>query len=145
MSVLFGRCNFNDEPVAADFLARVRVILAPYGPDGANSYSKDGESLLYCPFYTPKESRRETQPSVTASGLVITWDGRLDNHAELITSLRDTLSTDSTDVSIVTAAYKCWGTNCFAKLIGDSALSIWNADDRSLTLARDCIGIRQLY
>ena len=43
------------------------------------------------------------------------------------------------------AAYEKWGTNCFAKLIGDWALSIWNPLGRSLILAKDPIGTRHLY
>ena len=43
------------------------------------------------------------------------------------------------------ASYEKWGANCFAKLIGDWALSIWNPSDRSLILAKDPIGTRHLY
>ena len=75
----------------------------------------------------------------------ITWDGRLDNRAELISELRDSLTIDSTDVAIVATAYEKWGANCFAKLIGDWALSIWNPGNRSLILAKDPIGTRHLY
>ena len=51
----------------------------------------------------------------------------------------------STDVGIVAAAYEKWGADCFAKLIGDWALSIWNPLDRSLLLAKDPIGTKHLY
>src|SRR6202042_3552041 len=49
------------------------------------------------------------------------------------------------DVEIVTAAYERWGSDCFATLIGDWGLSIWDAESRSLILARDPIGTRHLY
>ena len=111
----------------------------------ATPISSDGVSILYRAFHTTKESRRETQPHISASGAVITWDGRLDNRAEFIHLLSDSLSIDSPDVSIVAAAYERWGTDCFAKLIGDWALSIWNPSERSLILAKDPIGTRHLY
>jgi asparagine synthase (glutamine-hydrolysing) len=76
---------------------------------------------------------------------VITWDGRLDNRADLISELRDSLTIDSTDISIVAAAYEKWDADCFAKLIGDWALSIWNPRNRSLILIKDPIGKRHLY
>src|SRR5579864_2077471 len=38
-----------------------------------------------------------------------------------------------------------WGKNCFCKLMGDWALSIWNPLQRSLILAKDFIGARHLY
>jgi asparagine synthase (glutamine-hydrolysing) len=76
---------------------------------------------------------------------VITWDGLLDNGAELISECRDTLTPAATDVEIVAAIYDRWGTGCFAKLIGDWAVSIWSPNARSLVLAKDPIGTRHLY
>jgi len=52
---------------------------------------------------------------------------------------------DKTDVAIVAEAFERWGTDCFAKLIGDWALSIWNPRKKELILARDYIGVRHLF
>jgi asparagine synthase (glutamine-hydrolysing) len=145
MSAQFGRWNFDGRPVDRDYLEKAKAFIAPYGPDDASSYSKSNISVLYHSFYTTKESRRETQPYVTASGAVLTWDGRLDNRAQLILELDDTISINSTDIDIVAAAYDRWGTDCFAKLLGDWALVIWNHKRQSLILAKDSIGVRQLY
>ena len=124
---------------------KVSTALAPYGPDSNELYSKDGIKILYRAFHTTKESRREKQPCISPSGAVITWDGRLDNRADLISDLRDSLTVNSTDVAIVAATYEKWGANCLGKLIGDWALSIWNPIDRSLILAKDPIGTRHLF
>ncbi len=145
MSVQFGRWNFDGKPVDRDYLEKVKPLLAPYGPDDAGSYSKGNISILYCAFHTTKESRRETQPHVTASGSILTWDGRLDNRAELIRQFREILTTGSTDVEIVAAAYEYWCEDCFAILIGDWALSVWDPHTHSLLLAKDPIGTRHLY
>ena len=128
-----------------DLFEKVDTVLAPYGPDGRNFYQQDGVSVLYRAFHTTKESRRETQPHVSPSGTVITWDGRLDNRAELIDRFGTQLSIDSPDVSIAAAAYDKWGTSCLAKLIGDWTLSLWDPNKRSLILAKDPIGTRHLY
>ena len=145
MSVQFGRWNFDSKPVERDYLEKANALIAPYGPDGGSSYSKGNISILYHAFHTTKESRREAQPHVTSSGAILTWDGRLDNRAELIRQLRNVLTIGSTDVSIVAAAYEEWGTDCFGKLIGDWALSIWDENTRSVILAKDPIGMRHLY
>jgi asparagine synthase (glutamine-hydrolysing) len=145
MSVQFGRWNFDGKPVDRDYLEKAKASVAPYGPDGAGSYSKNNISILYHAFHTTKESRRETQPHVTASGAILTWDGRLDNRADLIQQLRDVVTIASTDVAIVAAAYEYWGTDCFDMLIGDWALSLWDPHTRSLILAKDPIGTRHLY
>src|SRR5258708_2650885 len=145
MSGQFGRWNFDGKPVDRDYLEKVQASIAPYGPDDAGSYLNRNISMLYHAFHTTKESRRETQPYVTASGAVITWDGCLDNRGELIHRLSEVPTIDSTDISIVAASYEEWGTDCFASFIGDWALSIWIPQTRSLILAKDPIGTRHLY
>src|SRR6266436_2211676 len=145
MSVQFGRWNWEGQAPATGYIEKVNAVLAPYGPDGNNSYSKGGVQILYRAFHTTKESWRETQPHTSPSGAVITWDGRLDNRDDLVSELRDVLALDSADASIVEAAYEKWGTNCLSKLIGDWAVSIWNPTNRSLLLAKDHIGTRHLY
>jgi asparagine synthase (glutamine-hydrolysing) len=145
MSVQFGRWNFDGKPVDRSYLAKVKPVIAPYAPDDEGSYTKSNISVLYRAFHTTKESRRETQPYVMPSGMVLTWDGRLDNREDLVRESRDVLTVASTDVAIVADAYEQGGTNCFAKLIGDWALSIWDPTRRSLILAKDPIGTRHLY
>ncbi len=145
MSVQFGRWKFDGEPLAPDYLERIQTALVSYGPDGGESYSRGGVDIIYRAFHTTKESRRGTQPHVSTSGAVITWDGRLDNRAEFIGLMRDALPNDASDVLIVAAAYERWGTDCLAQLVGDWALSIWNPCERSLILAKDALGTRALY
>lgn len=145
MSVQFGKWNFDGGDSAPDYIEKVAMTLAPYGPDTRESYDSGGVSLIYRAFHTTKESHHETQPHVSPSGRAITWDGRLDNRAELIAELRNGLTTNSTDITIVATAYEKWGEKCFRKLIGDWALSIWDPLQHSLILARDFVGIRHLY
>src|SRR5437667_9228544 len=145
MSVQFGRWNFEGQQPHQDYITKVRSILARYGPDSDESYSKGGVKILYRAFHITKESHRESQPHISSSGAVITWDGRLDNRAELISELQDSLTISSTDLAIVAAAYEKWANNCFAKLIGDWALSIWNPVNRSLILVNDTTGARHLF
>jgi asparagine synthase (glutamine-hydrolysing) len=52
---------------------------------------------------------------------------------------------ESTDVEIAAGAYEKWGAECFGRLIGDWALSIWNPCERSVLLAKDPIGTKHLY
>lgn len=145
MSVQFGQCNFEGKPADLNNLDDVRSVLASYGPDGEGFFHDDCVAILYRAFHTTRESRSEVQPQVCKSGAVITWDGRLDNRAELFHQLVDGLCGEASDVSLVAAAYCRWGTGCFAKLIGDWALSIWEPKTKSLFLAKDPIGTRHLY
>ena len=102
--------------------------------------------ILYRAFHTTKESRRETQPHVTRVrrrhhlGRPPRQSCRTHSHVCAID-----LTISATDVSIVAAAYEEWGADCFSKLVGDWALSIWDSKSRSLILAKDPIGTRHLY
>jgi asparagine synthase (glutamine-hydrolysing) len=145
MSVQFGRWSIDGAPANPDYLAKAESLLAPYGPDGASSYVHGNIAILYRPFHATTESQREVQPHVTASRIVITWDGRLDNREELVRQLRNIPPSSPTDISIVAAAYEEWGENCFLKLRGDWSLSVWDPHTQSLLLAKDPIGARPLY
>ncbi len=145
MSAQFGSWNLSGHQPAPDYLKKVDGVLAPYGPDGVNHFTDVGISIHYHAFHTTKEARCESQPLVSPSGAVITWDGRLDNRAELIQLLKGTIRNDLSDVSIVAAAYEQWGVDGFARLVGDWALAIWDPLNRSLILAKDFVGIRHLY
>lgn len=145
MSVQFGKWNFGGGVAEAGYLDHVRRILAPYGPDGNRSYSDANIRILYHSFHTTKESQSETQPYIAKSGVVVTWDGRLDNRAKLLSELKDLRSADATDVCIVAAALDRWGREGLAELVGDWAISVWNPKEQTLLLATDFLGSRHLY
>lgn len=145
MSIQFGKCNLDGKPVDPKDLDQVRPVLAAYGPDGEGCICRDNFGILYRAFHTTKESCNEVQPWVSASGAVITWDGRLDNREDIIGQLHGDISVVSTDLEVVAAAYDQHGVDSLAKLIGDWALSIWNPKDQSIILANDLVGTRHLY
>jgi asparagine synthase (glutamine-hydrolysing) len=167
MSFQFGKWLFNGQPVDRKDLDQMRSFLALYGsdtdPDENNNPDKndnndknndkneeawfcaDGIAIVYRGFHTTRDSRRERQPAVGASGIVVTWDGRLDNREELLHSLARQHADEPADVTLVTSAYEKWGTSCFEKLIGDWAVSIWVPWQRTLILAKDFLGTRHLY
>jgi asparagine synthase (glutamine-hydrolysing) len=145
MSVQFGRWSFAGEPLESKQLSTVRAMLTPYGPDGVQSYANDGVVILNFALHTSKESRRENQPYISLSGSVFTWDGRLDNRAELVNQIDKSLPADAADVQIVAASFEKWHVDCLAKLLGDWALTIWNPRERTLLLAKDFLGGRHLY
>lgn len=145
MSLQFGLCNLRAAPVDPEYITRVRSLASPYSPDGHQEYSGLGINVLYAPFHTTKANLSENQPCITKSGAVVTWDGRLDNRNEILQMLGDVLEFDSADSSIAATAYELLGTRCFAKLVGDWTISIWDGSSRSLILAKDAIGVRHLY
>jgi asparagine synthase (glutamine-hydrolysing) len=145
MSAQFGKCDFDRKPIDPQDLREVRPVLAPYGPDREGYICEDNVAILYCAFHNTKESHREIQPHVSASGTVLTWDGRLDNRDELMGRLRTEVGCESTDSEIVAAAFARWNVAAFALLVGDWALSIWQPKQQSLILAKDFVGTRHLF
>ena len=145
MSVQAGIWNFDGKPVDLKVIADFSQALKREGPDGQSSYVDGPVAMLYHPFHTTIESRRETQPFFSRRGFVITWDGRLDNRNELIADLRSDLEGDPTDVAIVGAAFDRSETDCFRRLVGDWAVSIWNVQQQELIFAIDYIAIRHIF
>ncbi len=145
MSAIGGIVSFNDCPVDTESLAQLGHDLEVYGPDGGSNVINDAAGMVYRAFHTNHESRAEKQPLVQPGGLILTWDGRLDNREELINLLRDELQDDRTDAAIVIAAYRTWGITFLSRIIGDFALSLWDPSIRTLFLARDLVGSRLLF
>jgi asparagine synthase (glutamine-hydrolysing) len=145
MSVQAGIWNLDGQPIDHTLLARISSETAALAPDGESTYLEGAVGMLYRPLHTTSESWMEIQPHVAPDGHIMTWDGRLDNRDKLIADVRSELRNDLTDVAIVSAAYMRWRLDCFAHLIGDWALAIWNPYEREVILARDWAGIRHLY
>ncbi|MGA9883512.1 MAG: asparagine synthase-related protein [Candidatus Acidiferrales bacterium] len=145
MSVQFGMWNTDGRDTPSDETERADALLARYAPDGRNVFSGNGVGLLFRAFHTTQESHRAQQPWLSETGAVVTWEGRLDNRQECIASLNGGLEGDAPATAIVAALYERWDTRCFARLVGDWALSLWLPKERALILASDPLGIRRLY
>jgi len=76
---------------------------------------------------------------------ILHWDGRLDNRADLLSRLSDSLNGESSDAAIARAAYERWGTQGLVHLIGDWSLVIRDHQTRTTVLASDFAGVRPLY
>jgi asparagine synthase (glutamine-hydrolysing) len=145
MSVQAGIWNFDGRLVDPKLLADISTSLKHQGPDGESCYVNGSVALLYRPFHTIAESRQEKQPYFSDRGFILTWDGRLDNRDQLIPELRRELKANTTDVAIVAAAFDRWETDCFRRIVGDWALSIWKPEQHELLFAADYMAIRHIF
>ena len=146
MSAFGGVLNFDNMPPDPRLLSRLGRTLDAGGPDGGGEVVAANIGMSYRALHTASESRFITQPLVTPHGLILTWNGRLDNRDELIPQLRDDLPCGprSADSHIVMTAYSNWGDECFARLLGDFSLALWDARLKVLHLVRDHAGARPL-
>jgi len=145
MSVQAGIWNFDGKPVDPTLVAKFHESLRQQGPDGESSWSDGSVALLYRPFHTTAESRREKQPYTSRRGFVLTWDGRLDNREDLIAELRNCLDAQPTDVAIVAAGFDHWETACFGRLVGDFAVSLWRPKEHALFFGVDYMAVRHIF
>jgi asparagine synthase (glutamine-hydrolysing) len=145
MSVQAGIWNFDDRPVDRNLLNKFSDCLKHQGPDAEFVHESKSIALVYRPFHTTKESRKEKQPYLSKRGFVLTWDGRLDNRTDLISTLGGTDDESTTDVSIVAAAFDRWEAGSFRQIIGDWAVCVWNPHQHELTFANDYMAIRHIF
>src|SRR2546421_995134 len=78
---------------------------------------------------------------------VITFNGEIYNYRELrrrLESLGHEFRTD-TDTEVLIEAFAQWGVDCLAHLNGMFAFAVWDERERTLTLARDRLGIKPLF
>ena len=145
MSAFFGVWNFDGRKVEAESLQQASTMLVQRGPDSQTKYEKDNFGMVYCAFHTTGESRQAVQPYLSQSGMVVAWNGRLDNRDELINDLPGPPRRDVSDVVLAASSFEQWGDGSFGKLVGDWAFSAWDPLKKTLVVARDYIGIRHLY
>ncbi len=144
MSAQVGIWNRDASPISRESLSGLSQLLERYGPDGESIVSKGSVAVLHRAFHTIRESQDHQQPCWSQKGALITWNGRLDNRDQLALEL-GTLCDGNTDVEVIAEAFDRWGEDCFRRLVGDWAISIWNPQANELLLARDYIGVKQMF
>jgi asparagine synthase (glutamine-hydrolysing) len=136
---------FFDRRPTGDVGRTLIAGLKPIAPDGVSSFAHDGVLLAYGACHVWTGERTSRQPRQSTSGLVMTWDGRLDNRDDLRQVLGPMSSQDSGDAAIALATFERWGVEGLGRLIGDWSLVIWDGRQRTLYFARDYMGVRPLY
>lgn len=75
----------------------------------------------------------------------IVFNGEIYNHRDLRKDIPDYSFRTHCDTETIVAAFTRWGNDVWAKLEGMFAVAIWDRQERTLTLARDPLGIKPLY
>ena len=136
MSVQFGTWHFDGRPVEAKLLAKAYACLEPFGM--LETRMKCNGSLAMVTAGAPA-SGQSPEPA-----LEVLWNGRLDNRQELAAQT-GTFADSMADREVVRDAYRRHGTDAFAEIIGDWAISVVDEAESELVLARDFAGTRPLF
>ena len=147
MSGILGIWNVDDQPVDRVELKGFAQTLRHRGPHGLGLWVEGPIGLACQIFRVTPESGGEGQPYVDPSGVVIVFDGRLDNRDEIMGHLGGlpVVSADSPDSFLVVAAYHRFGESLSDHLVGDFAFGLFDPRRQRLLIVRDAIGVRPLY
>ncbi len=118
------------------------------GPDARDTcfYPEDKVALGFNRLSIIDVSDSGMQPMRTPSGrYTLVFNGEIYNYKEIREQLSDYNFTSSSDSEVLLAAWDMWGADCLPKLIGMFGLAVWDHKAKTLTVARDWIGIKPLY
>lgn len=143
MALLAGALFFDRRPIDEE-RRRLNAIATHAETGGTWTFVDEGLVMVHGHVFVWSD---QGAPCVVrrAPGLVMTWDGRLDNRDDLLLQLGDSSSHESSDADLALSVFERWGVDGLRRLIGDWAVAIWDVSHKTLHLARDYMGVRPLY
>ena len=135
------------KPVDPARVERMCDALAHRGPDGSGVWTAPGVALGHRRL-SIIDLAGSPQPMASADGrAMIVFNGEIYNYRELRDELKAhgaKFRTDG-DTEVILAAWQRWGPDCLARLSGMFAFALYDADSRTLLLARDRLGVKPLF
>lgn len=148
MSGVLAVLSLDGMPIAETIVRSQLAAIAHRGDCDPQLWMNGQLALGHVNRPTTPEAERELLPIASADGRYrLTWDGRLDNRAELSVALGldSPAARELTDAGYVLAAYARWGEDCVQRLLGEWALVIWDSLSSTLFCAKDPLGWRPLF
>jgi asparagine synthase (glutamine-hydrolysing) len=143
MSGIAGLLRFDGRPVTRHDIERAANTLRQYGPDRSEIVVSDHIGLVHVLMRMTPEDQFDRQPWRGATGSLITADVRLDNRDDVLARIgirpRDAMAWP--DSRVLLAGWEKLGDTIWPMLRGPFAVAIWDSRSRTLTLARDHLGL----
>jgi len=137
----------REAKVSLELLKSMATTMVHRGPDDEGYYS-DGPVGLGFRRLSIIDLSGGHQPLSNEDGSVwIVFNGEIYNYQELRRLLlnRGHRFKTQSDTEVIVHLYEEYGEDCVAKLRGMFGFAIWDANARTLFLARDRVGIKPLY
>lgn len=149
MCGIAGILHFDKErSVAQNRLKAMRDSMAHRGPNGSRIYTEQEVGLVHLRLSIIDLSDSASQPFFSSDKrFAITFNGEIFNYLELRKELEIdgvVFRTDS-DTEVLLQLYKKLGKASLERLNGMFAFAVWDAQERSLFIARDRVGVKPLY
>ncbi len=137
-------------PVSLDTLRRTRDFMVARGPDAFGEWHDESRQIAlgHRRLSIIDLSDAGAQPMASADGrLVVTFNGEIYNFRALRQELEDAgcVFKSESDTEILLHLYRREGAGMIRRLRGMFAFGLWDADRRSLLIARDPYGIKPFY
>jgi asparagine synthase (glutamine-hydrolysing) len=150
MCGIAGLFHYQDpeRPVATEVLLAMTRALAHRGPDGEGLWSAPAIGLGHRRLAILDLTDRAHQPMVDpGKRFVLTYNGEIYNFRRLRSRLEERGHTfrSTGDSEVLLTAYREWGQDVVTKISGIFSFAIWDAQERSLFLARDPLGVKPLF
>ncbi len=148
MCGIVGTLNLSKfHPILEEDLRQMLAMIRHRGPDQFGIYIDEqigmGNARL-----SILDLECGQQPICNEDGsLWIVYNGEIFNYLELRPELeaRGHRFETNTDTEVLLHLYEQYGPECLARLNGQFAFAIWDANENSLFMARDRLGIRPLF
>src|SRR5579864_9420371 len=143
-----GIFNFDcGRPVEEEAVHQMRASATHRGPDDHGIYVQANVGLGFNRLSIIDLSGGH-QPLSNENGTVwIVFNGEIYNFQELSTFLlsKGHIFKTRTDTEVIVHLYEELGPQCLERLRGMFAFAIWDANTKTLLLARDRVGVKPLY
>ena len=147
MCGIAGWYRRGGKPVAQNTIAAACDRLRHRGPDDAG-FLVDGDFGFGMRRLSIIDIEGGHQPILSPDGRhAIIFNGEIVNHPALRRELEHgyAFKTDHSDTETILGAYLRWGDDAWTRLEGMYTVAIWDKLSKSLTLARDPVGIKPLF
>ncbi len=146
MCGIAGIAGNMDAALRREKVERMTRSLAHRGPDAEGFFYADEVGLGHRRLCIIDLSEAANQPMTDVTGrYTIVYNGEVYNFGELREELAGYPFRTHCDTEVILAAYAHWGPACVERFNGMFAFAIWDAQEGSLFLVRDRLGIKPLY
>jgi asparagine synthase (glutamine-hydrolysing) len=148
MNRLAGVWNLNGFPVEPEVVHTMMEAVAPplSSPGELHVLAQEEVAMGYRPMLAVPSPGGGSYAEGGTRPLIVVSDARLDNRAQLSATLGlEAQGRSTTDAELIAHAYRRWGVDCAAHLLGDFAFVVWDPAERRLLCIRDHMGARPLY
>lgn len=136
--------------LSPDILGRMAQLMRHRGPDDSGEYHDHAAGVAFAHKRLSIIDLSDTshQPMVDSPrGVALIYNGELYNFRALREQLRSLghVFHSTGDTEVVLRSFLAWGPACFDRFAGMFAIAIWDANSRTLHIARDAMGMKPLY